>query len=112
MDKNSLALFLKTTREQRGLSVRQLAEKASVSHTEIFRIEKGERTNPSITMLKALAEALNTSVSAFLKACGIEETTKEQPNYVAAGITDTSDLSAEEIAEVKKYIEFLKSKRS
>lgn len=113
MFKNDLATFLKTTREKRGFSVRQLAEKATVSHTEIFRIEKGERTNPSITMLKALADALNTPVSAFLQACGIEESPKLQTaTYKAAGIVDESDLSPEELDEVKKYIEYLKSKRN
>lgn len=111
LNSNNLSSFLKLTREKRGLSVRELALKASVSHTEIFRIEKGERTNPSITMLKALADALNVSVSDFLQACGIESE-KPATEYSAAGLSDASDLSTEELAEVQKYIDFLKSKRA
>ena len=50
--------FIRERRLAKGLSKRQLAEKAGISHSEVHRIENGERQNPSVPMLVALANAL------------------------------------------------------
>jgi transcriptional regulator with XRE-family HTH domain len=50
--------FIRERRLAKGLSKRQLAEKAGISHSEVHRIENGERQNPSVPMLIALANAL------------------------------------------------------
>lgn len=48
---------LKKLREDRGLSLRELAHQADTSHQNIHEIEKGAR-NPSLTTIYRLAEAL------------------------------------------------------
>ncbi len=110
MQAQSLAVFLRELRQEKGLSVRGLAEKANISHTEVFRIEKGERVNTSPALLKALAVALNTPIERFLEAGGYMDIKPVEP-VIAARIKGTEDLTAEEITEVQKYIDFLKSKR-
>ena len=50
--------YIKERRLAKGLSKRQLAEKAGISHSEVHRIENGERQNPSIPMLISIADAL------------------------------------------------------
>ena len=81
-------------------------------------------------MLKAIAKALNTPVDQILQEAGIIEEGKSTVNRVlehvgstpVSAITQSSysssssyisveDLSEEEIADVKQYISFLKSKR-
>ncbi|HEY8435897.1 MAG TPA: XRE family transcriptional regulator [Haloplasmataceae bacterium] len=53
---------LKQLREERQLTLRQLAQVAHVSHSFISDIEQG-RSNPSIETLKALARALGVSLT-------------------------------------------------
>ena len=109
MDKMTLAQFVRAKREEKNWSMRELAEKAGVSHTEIARIEKGERTNPSASMLRAIATALHIPITQLLDACGLADTM--QKPIVAARIRGSEDLSEEELSEVENYIQFLKSKR-
>lgn len=51
-------VILKAIREQRDLSVRQLAEKAGVNPATVSRIETGRR-NGSLTVLAQIARALD-----------------------------------------------------
>jgi len=56
---------LEKLRLDRNLSLRKLADIADIDFSQIHRIEKGE-TNPSLTMLLILAEALNVQVKDLL----------------------------------------------
>jgi len=56
---------LEKIRLDRNLSLRKLADDADVDFSQIHRIEKGQ-TNPSLTMLLALAESLNISITELL----------------------------------------------
>jgi transcriptional regulator with XRE-family HTH domain len=108
---NSLAEYIKEKRALRGYSMRKLAEEANISHTEVKRIEDGVRKQPSPQVLRSLSNALHISYEETMAAAGyIDDPDDEQP-IAAAGIQDTSDLSAEEVAKVNKYIAFIKSQR-
>ena len=56
-----MELLLRHWREKRGLSVRQLAERASVSYVTVVKIENG-RMSPTVALLEKLAQALAISV--------------------------------------------------
>lgn len=62
--------FIRDRRLAKGLSKRQLAEKAGISHSEVHRIENGERQNPSVPMLIALADALGIPQDDILVLAG------------------------------------------
>ena len=49
-------------RVQAGLTQSQLSERSGISQADISRLEKGTR-NPSLSLLKRLAEAMNTTLS-------------------------------------------------
>lgn len=49
---------LEKIRNEKNLSLRDLAHLADVDHSSIHRIEKGE-ANPMLTMIVALAEGLS-----------------------------------------------------
>jgi transcriptional regulator with XRE-family HTH domain len=67
---NSLGEMIKDRRLSKGWSKRALAEKAGISHSEVHRIETGERTNPSVPVLNALAEALGIPKDDLLLVAG------------------------------------------
>jgi len=109
MEKMTLAQFVKKKREEKNYSIRELAEKAGVSHSEIARIEKGERTNPSASMLRAIATALFVPITELLETVGLADTMPKP--IIAAHINGAQDLTVEERAEVENYINYLISKR-
>lgn len=53
---------LKKIRTTKRLSLRKLSDLADVDFSQIHRIEKGE-SNPTLTMILTLANALNISAS-------------------------------------------------
>lgn len=61
---------IRLLREEKGLSQGSLAKKSEVSVAEICRIEKGERQNPSITLLNKLLIALDVDKKIYLNVVG------------------------------------------
>lgn len=126
----SLGNYIREKRKEKDWSQRDLSAASGISNAEISRLEAGKRKEPSPTVLKAIAKALNTPVDQILQEAGIIEEGKSTVNRVlehvgstpVSAITQSSysssssyisveDLSEEEIADVKQYISFLKSKR-
>lgn len=65
-----LGNYIKTLREKKELSQRQLAYLAGLSNTEISRIESGARENPSVDTLKKLAPHLGVSLEDLMSKAG------------------------------------------
>lgn len=63
-NKTTVGNRLRTLRERKGWSLRQLSEKCSLSINAISRIERGENS-PTITSLTRLAEALSIPITDF-----------------------------------------------
>lgn len=115
---NTLASFVKSKREERDMSVRGLAEKAKISHTEIKRIEDGARKQPSPKILKAIAAAMNVPYNDIMVAAGYLNVAESNdlPIMMTASQSNISeleidDLTESELEDVKRYIAFIKSKR-
>jgi transcriptional regulator with XRE-family HTH domain len=70
----SLAEKLKSLREEKKLSVAELAGQSGVSKPYIWQIEDGRRKNPTGEVLRKLASALGTTVPELMGApAGITE---------------------------------------
>lgn len=67
---NNSGSMLRDKRLEKGMSLRYLAQLSDVSHTEISKIEKGERENPNRNVLIKLANALDIDTNKFLSAFG------------------------------------------
>ena len=65
-NKGSVGKKLRTVREERGLSQRELAQRAGVSTNAISLIERDENS-PSVSTLQSLATALNVRMSYFFE---------------------------------------------
>lgn len=58
MQPTGLGVALKTLRERRTLSLREIGQLSSVDHAYIHRLETGEKTNPSKDMVDKLLKVL------------------------------------------------------
>ncbi|MBB3132153.1 SOS-response transcriptional repressor LexA [Paenibacillus rhizosphaerae] len=70
---SSFGEFLRKLREQKGLSLNQLAAKSGVSNAQISRIENGLRDTPRPDTIKKLAEGLNISQTELMEKAGYFE---------------------------------------
>ncbi len=91
-------------RQEQQISIRQLAKLTGISHSEINKIENGERENPSPLHIKAIANAFGVSqIECFKIADYIDEDIPCQlPGFL-------SDCSQEELEQIQAYAGFLRS---
>ncbi|MDM5332852.1 MULTISPECIES: helix-turn-helix domain-containing protein [Bacillaceae] len=131
----SLGGFIKERREAKNWSKRRLATEADISHTEVHRIENGERKNPSVPVLNALATALDVPNEELLKIAGyiteengdipiIErvfptlKTEKQQQTVqkIVDGLARNSDLEEEDyddlVDQMEMFLAYAKNKKN
>lgn len=58
MAQSALGTLLRNLREERGLSLRELAQLADIDHAYIYRLETGDKDSPSEEVLSKLIRAL------------------------------------------------------
>jgi transcriptional regulator with XRE-family HTH domain len=87
-----VGINIKRLREQKNITLRELAKKAGVSASFISQIETG-KVSPSLVTLKNIAKALNITVSSLIgeehpKAsdCVLRESEREVINHIGNGI--------------------------
>lgn len=116
----NIGKLVKEKREEKGLSQRKLAELADVSHTEISRIESGERKRPAPYILRRIAPHLGVEYEKLLKVAGYEElmiertspVVEEEPAIYRSVIEDFADsASPEDVEKAKEYLRFLIEQR-
>lgn len=98
--------YLLKTRQEQQISIRYLAKLTGVSHSEINKIENGERPHPSPLNLKAIATVLGLNQIECFKKAG----------YIDADVHEATedflkDFSKEELEQIKVYAQFVRSQR-
>ena len=93
---------LKIARERKGLSQKDIAEGIGVAKSTYSLYESGNR-EPNVQTIKKIADLLNVSADELL---GIDD----EPQTIAAHF-DGDKYTEEELDEIKKFAEFIKSKR-
>lgn len=110
---SDIGLYIKENRTKLNISIRKLAKRANISHTEIYRIESGERQNLSPNILKAISSALNVPYDELLQIAGYIECKENNIQNLSNPLTlDISDLNDNEVAEVKNFIEFIRNRKT
>lgn len=111
----SLGEYIAAKRKEKGWSQRDLAAASNISNAEISRLESGKRKEPSPSVLKEIAKALGVQFEELLQAAGILDDyyVEKGKEYVASKSDQpiSADLTEEELAEVKKFIDYIISKR-
>ncbi len=59
MYKNNIKIF----RKEKGMTLKEMAEKVGITAGYLCHLEKGSRSNPSIDVMKKIAEELGKTVS-------------------------------------------------
>lgn len=106
--------YIKNCRKEKDMTQRDLAAATNISNAEISRIESGTRISPSPEALKSIAAALHVPVETLFEKAGYIDKKEEPTDISSINLNDyicVSDLTEAEIADVKKYIAFLKSQR-
>lgn len=95
---------IKKRREEMGLTQTELADKIGVTKSLICKYEKGSVANMPLAKLEQIAIALNIHPSLLLdwKVAEISPDIKAIIN---------KDLNNDQLAEVKQFIDFVKSKK-
>lgn len=131
---SALGDYIKERRLSKEWSKRKLAEKSNISHSEVHRIENGERTNPSVPVLNSLAEALGVPKDEILRVAGYKaddgddipliermfpdlKTSKQQETAqkIIDGLSrnaDLQDIEYDDLArQVEMFLDYAKKKR-
>ena len=66
MSPQRLGQILKRFRQQKGLTQLELCKKARVSQGYLAKLERGDKTSPSLATLQRLAKALKVKVADLL----------------------------------------------
>lgn len=83
---DGLGLRLREVRKERGLSVRELARRASVSASLVSQVELGHVT-PSVSTLYAIAQVLNLAIDELFKDAGQEKKGSDNVTESETGAT-------------------------
>ena len=108
MSKLLLGKLIRKLRKQKGLSLRQLAEKVSVSFVNIAHIENG-RVATSEEVIKELAKALDYDIDKLLAAADsvnedIKNIIKKLPTAVPEFLRTAKNLTEKEWKELTEQI--------
>ena len=81
----ALGTFIRTQRKLADLSLRELAEMTEVSNPYLSQLERGLH-QPSVRVLKAIANALNLSAETLLVQAGLLEDGEEGAAAVRSSV--------------------------
>ena len=81
----ALGSFIRTQRKMADLSLRELAEMTEVSNPYLSQLERGLH-QPSVRVLKAIADALNVSAETLLVQAGLLEDGGEQAEAARSSV--------------------------
>ena len=129
----TLGEFVQERRKALNISRNMLATRAGISHTEVHRIECGERLQPSLKVLTALSIALEVQREEMMKYAGYipsddtptidrvfpglkTDKQKETVGKIVDGLSRNSDLDDEDLddlyRQVEMFLDYAKKKRN
>lgn len=101
--KNNLGKIIQLNREKVGLSVRDLAKRCGINHTDVSKLEKNKIQKPSIKSLVSLSNVLNINLLAIY----LEDS--ERYIYYQPIIDGCSNLTKSQQKAVLDYIQQMKN---
>lgn len=100
-----LADRLKVLREGLDISLQDLADQVGASKAHIWDLERGRSTNPSIDLLKKLADKLKVSVADLV---GENPTGESEDARVVGMYRELKQLSDGDLDMIQQMVERLK----
>lgn len=108
--------MLKHLREERGLSLAELGERAGVSASYINRIELGERNAPSYPIIEKIAHGLDVNPATLMRAAGVDNSDETDKSKTITELIFSNNVAPREgeepvnvntkkqLAEIIEYI--------
>lgn len=82
-----LGTLMRERRQKLGMSAREVAEAAEISHTYVNNLENGKNDLPSREVVAGLARVLEVSEEELARAAYWIDAPKESPSDVEAGVS-------------------------
>ena len=101
---------LKELRQEKQLSLRDLAEKLGYSHSALSLAENGKRGLDNEDVEK-LCKFFNVSADYLLGVSPLRHPTHELKGTQLALYNGTKDLTDDQLQEILNFVEFVKSKK-
>src|ERR1700758_4695076 len=93
--RRALGAFIRSQRELANLSLRRMAALAEVSNPYLSQIERGLH-EPSVHILRSIAQALHVSAETLLEQAGLLETDESEPVDTERAIRADPGLTAQQ----------------
>ena len=108
----SLGALIRAHRSAAGLSLRDLAERTSISNAYLSQIERG-RHEPSLTVLRGVAEALGVPLASLLARAGVldDDASSGSPSTEQTIMVDPELSEPQRIALLSVYRSFVPPNR-
>jgi transcriptional regulator with XRE-family HTH domain len=97
----ALGGFIRTQRNLARLSLRELASLTDLSNAYLSQVERGVH-EPSVRVLKAIANALDLSSETLLAQAGLLDETRAEAGAVEAARTEAAIRSDQALTEEQK----------
>ncbi len=111
---SALGAFIRAHRSTAGLSLRDLAERTRVSNAYLSQVERGLH-EPSITVLRAIADALGVPLESLLARAGAFDSPVPEasatPDTEAAILQDPNLSEPQRVALLSVYRSFVPRRR-
>jgi transcriptional regulator with XRE-family HTH domain len=95
----ALGAIIRARRSAAGLSLRDLADRTSISNAYLSQIERGLH-EPSLSVLRAVADALGLPLALLLERAGVLEQSDGSP---AAPSTESAIMVDPELSEAQRF---------
>ena len=102
-------LRIKELREEKNISQLELAKKLNLTQQSISLYEKGDR-EPSIEVLKSIANFFNVSLDYLLGKSDIRNYDKDEKEFRFAFHKETEGMTDEEIKDALRFYKEMKKK--
>ena len=103
----ALGALIRSQRSAAGLSLRDLAERTSISNAYLSQVERGLH-EPSLTVLRAVADALGLPLASLLERAGVlERTAGAGPSTERAIMLDPELSEPQRMALLSVYRSFV-----
>jgi len=97
----ALGAFIRARRISANLSLRQLAERSGLSNAYLSQVERG-RHEPSLSVLHAIADALEVPLASLLARAGVLDDSHRGPEGPALPATERAILDDPELTEPQR----------
>lgn len=108
----SLGTYLRSLRDSRGLTLREVEDKSGISNAFLSQIESGKVKQPSPSMLYKLAELYHVPYEILMERAGfpVPQTVTETANGAPAVFRRLGQISMDEEQALLDYLSFLRNR--